>query len=281
LRKKIIRILEERIEHLNKWLKRVNNAKENIPNVQNMIDQAKLDLEAFSKMPDDGEEFIPGFVLKDYTKGNYLIKENLPLPPDYDSLSLVTTGVISTTGSTGAYTTIIYAGLVDDPFLNQWAKEYSHPYYELQVKQSRKDIVREKLQLLNPKQVIELDESADAYLISKNDANERTKAATCMRNLLEHFKGDLFSCARNWPKENMTWEKMSSRLSIESTSKVEFETFNNQEREWGELHSQLSAVLKKQASSELINLESLWVKLIDHLYVVLGLIDFSKISPMH
>ena len=121
MKKKIISVLKERLEHLNSWLGRVNQAKNNIPNVQNMVDQTLLDLEAFSQMPDDGEEFIPPLVLREYTRGNELIKTNLPLPPDYDSDSLRITGVISTTGSTGAYEAIIGAGLVDDSELNQWS----------------------------------------------------------------------------------------------------------------------------------------------------------------
>ena len=246
-----------------------------------MIDQTNLDLDAFSKMPEEGEEFIPNFTFRDYAKGNDYIKESLPLPPDYDPVTLGITGVISTIGSTGAYTTIINAGLVDDLDLNQWSKEFTHPYYELQKKQSRFDVVREKIQLLDPNRVKELDESANAYLTSKNDASERVKAGTCMRNVLEHYKGDLFVYARKWPKENMTWKKMCSRLVINSPSGVEFETLLIQEREWSKLHSQLSTVLKKQRPSVMLNLESLWVKLIDHLYIVLGLIDFSKFNSKH
>ena len=147
-------------------------------------------------------------------------------------------------------------------------------YLDLQQNQSRLETVAEKLEKLNPERVGELDESKNAFLAFKSDIGERIRAATCMRNLIEHYRGDLFEFARKWPRENMTWGEMASRLATNSPSSVAISLLNDREKEWGELHDQLSEVVHKQKSGESIDLESLWVKIVDHLYIVLGLIKF-------
>ena len=275
MKRKLIRALEIRLEHLYDWLNAVNQAKDNVPYVQNMVDQANVDLQAFMQMPEDGEEFISPLTLKEYLKGNETIKANLPVPTMLDSDSIRLTGVISTTGSTGAYEAIITAGKVDDPELNQWSHKFRHPFYEIIQNQSRLEIVTEKLEVLNPERVVELNDSINAFLAFKSDIGERVRAATCMRNLIEHYRGDLFARARKWPRENIKWNKMALRLANNNTSGVAIDTLLNQEREWKNLHDQLSKIVHKQKPGEFIDLESLWVKLVDHLFIVLGLIDFS------
>ncbi len=276
MKKKLIEVSKERREYLKDWLAKIKKANERIPDIQDMVEQTEWDVDMFSNMPDGGEEFISPRLLIDYSKGNEFLKSNLPLPPHYTIQTVNITSSVITSGSTGAYTTILLGSEVNDPFINQWSKEYSISYRKIQEKQSRFEKVNQYLKKINADRIDELETSRNVYLATIAGVGKKIAAGIAMRNLLEHFKGDLFEKARLWPKENMTWKLMAGRLTVNGDESFDYEALIRQKSVWTSLHNVLSDVAKNKKQGKDIDLESVWVKLIDHLFIVLGIINLIE-----
>ena len=93
-----------------------------------------------------------------------------------------------------------------------------------------------------------------------------------MRTLLDGVKGDLWNLARRRPKENMTWSRMVSRLAKGRPGGAEHVSLLREDHARSQLISALSAVGKDREGSQDVGLVNLWNSMIDHIYVVLGLV---------
>jgi len=117
-----------------------------------------------------------------------------------------------------------------------------------------------------------LETARQEYAAAISDIGERIAAGIAMRNVLEHYKGDLFVRARNHLGENMTWERMAERLTFGKVGGIEHKELINQEVEWNLLQRRLSDVAKGQKHGLVVDLQDIWTKLVDHLFTVLGII---------
>ncbi|MBX3002722.1 MAG: hypothetical protein KF828_02125 [Anaerolineales bacterium] len=145
-------------------------------------------------------------------------------------------------------------------------------YRELQAKQSRYEQVRELLGKFKTDRVKELDTAYQAYKSAIADVGERVAAGISIRNLHEHFKGDLYEKARIQRRENMTWERMAIRLARGGEGSAEHTELLNQNHNWESLQTRLTEVAKGQKSGIVADLDDIWTKFLDYMFIVLGLI---------
>jgi hypothetical protein len=112
-----------------------------------------------------------------------------------------------------------------------------------------------------------------AFYYRGTELDKNVSAGVAMRNLLEHYKGRVLSIARTHPKENMTFQRALSRLSIYGEGTMPYVILVKQTSTWSNLHTRLSDLAKNRTRSDL---KQLAVELIAHIYTVLSLIDRSR-----
>jgi len=196
--------------------------------------------------------------------------------PEYNPQRLVDSTAVLTSGSASVYEYVTRVGELDTPNTLAYSQKYTSIYNELQNTQARPNEVRVLVEKLNSSQTLQrFDRALNAYYAVRSGTGQRTAAATDMRTLLDGLQGDLFAKARKWQKENMTWATMAERLSKGDSGQAEHQVLVNQETIRRRLISRLSDVLKDREGNSSINLDNLWTQILDHIYVVLGLINFG------
>jgi len=226
-------------------------------------------------MPNTAEGLIDIELASDYEIGNQFIMNNLPLSQITGANQIFPTESISTVGSTGAFSLISFGLLSEEQEIKDWSKNYLRPYIDLHGKQERFEEVKNYLLSLNPNRVEELEIAEKSYRLTLSGINDLIYTGIAMRNILEHFKGDLIQRAKQQKSENSpSWEKMSERLTKKGVDSVEYQEMIKQKEIWSEIHNELTKITKNLKKIDNIQLEVLWTKTIDHLYIIFGLIAF-------
>ena len=263
-------------DHLKEWLKRHKNAQAALPYVQQNLDRIEWELEALNNRPDEAAEIPLADIETKLVRDHDHLTKALPMMPDYDLSTIVGSTTIATSGSSGVYEYVTKVGDLGTPDTLAYFERYTLTYDELQDAQERPQAVRALIEKLDNSSTLErFDKASNAYFAAKSGTGERTATASEMRTLLDGVQGDLFKKARRWPKENMPWDKMTERLTKGEPGGVEQKELVNQGKTRSKILSRLSDILKDREGSSSTNLNNLWTQLIDHLYVVLGLINFG------
>lgn len=145
-------------------------------------------------------------------------------------------------------------------------------YVILQQKQNRISTVKNLLRKLDQKLVVELELSEKELQHFKNRTSEVIVPATALRNVLQHFKGQLLLKARNTLKETPNWSAMASRLVITGISSPEHSTLEGQGTTHNQLYNRLSNILKGNLQATSTDMEEIFIEVTDHFYTVLSLI---------
>src|SRR5205809_1279928 len=95
---------------------------------------------------------------------------------------------------------------------------------------------------------------------------ENSATASEIRNLLYGLNGYLFDRARNKSEQKLTWEEYAARLSFYGRIGHEYEQIVKQGKVYTELINALSSGAKDRRS---LDLDDIWTRVIDHIYVVL------------
>jgi len=241
------------------------------PYVQADIELTDWQVSAITDMPAEGEALLTSGFAAQLEGQNQQIFRALPLIPQYDPNLARGTVVASTSASSVFYQGVLEPARSATGALPAWAEGHMGRYRELQAHQARQDEVRRLLSALKPARAAELDHAYEECMRGKAGLGHRTSAGIAMRNLLEHVKGDLMERARFHPGENMTWQIMAQRLVAGPQHGSERQALLAQERHWGALHHDLSDVAKAQKRGENLELDDLWTRLLDNLFVTLGL----------
>jgi hypothetical protein len=275
MKNKLRKAAEARLAYLREWLSRIKEAQDRVSDVQDMVERTEWEFKVFTELPDDAQEFIYPGLIDNYELGNKHLYGTLPLPPRYTATVMSGTASVTVSGSSDVYSFVSQARQIDIPDINLWSGKHIRLYKEIQETQTRFDKIKRQLGSLSVNRVKELDVAQKSYAAAISDLGERVTAGITMRNLLEHFKGDLFEKARNRPRENMTWQRMTERMSIGQVGEIEYQELINQERKWNSLQQRLSEVAKGQRHGLVADLEDIWTKLTDHLFTVLGIIKLG------
>jgi len=263
---------KSRLDYFKEWLRRLKQAQDQIPIVQDLEERTEWEINTLNDLPEDAQEFFSLSLVDNYDITTEHLRESLPLPPEFNVLAVPSAAALSTSGSSSIYSAVSRAGEVDAEDIQKWSGIHTGLYREIQKKQTRFDKVKQQLQMLNANRVGELETARQEYAAAVSDVGERIAAGIAMRNVLDHFKGDLFERARDHLGENMTWEQMAERLTLGKVGGIEHKELINQEVEWRSLKVRLSDVAKGQKHGLVVDLQDIWTKLVDHLFTVLGII---------
>ena len=124
----------------------------------------------------------------------------------------------------------------------------------------------------NPNTIERFEKAVHAYSTYKSGIGERTSAANTIRNLIAGVQGTLFEKSRKQPKENMTWGKMGSRLARIVPNSENYPEFIRQNEVRTRLISSLSDIVKDREGGAATNLDFVWTRVLDHLFVTLSLL---------
>jgi phosphotransferase system HPr-like phosphotransfer protein len=106
----------------------------------------------------------------------------------------------------------------------------------------------------------------------KNRTSEVIAPASALRNVLQHFKGQLLLRARNTPKETPNWSIMADRLVITGVSTPEHSTLEGEGAKNSQLYDRLSRILKGNLQATSTDMDNIFIEVTDHIFTVLSLI---------
>lgn len=270
-RKEEIKNLEAKLTHLLQWMEGLKEANKAATEAQQQIELVQWQIEVLKNAPDEAEEiaFNPPSA-----EQNYLYTKSVfPLFPKYDLGNMVnsTSGTVSS--SSDYYNYVVRIGDLQTPSAFVYSQKYAEVYENIQQTQDRQIHVKQMIEKLkNPNTLERYDRAENLFSMYKSGIGERTAAAIEIRTLLDGIQGTLFEKARNQPKENMTWEKMGSRLANIVPDSESYKEFNKQNEVRSKLFSSLSDIGKDRESGAATNLEFVWAQVLDHLYVTLSLL---------
>jgi hypothetical protein len=262
--------LNQKKDHLSKWLRRYIKAGDVVPDVQANLDMTNWEIDALNNRPTVAGE-VPFVNLSDVLKQDYMFTKNaFRLMPEYNPMAVGSATSIATSGTTAVYNYVAKYADTGDPVAIDFSNKYTKRYHEIQTQQRRTDQVRNLMQMLCSENTLQrFDRATRIYLGTKSETTARTDAANAIRNTLQGLEGDLFEKARTTPKENMTWQKMSQRLA---KGTEECKQLIRQDKFYATLFTDLSEILKDRDRGSSTNLDNLWTQYLDFIYVVLGLL---------
>lgn len=265
-----INLLMDRKRYL---LKHVDYVKKVIPDsleVSQLIEDTDRELDLLSKLPDVAFTSIEFQPLDDIKKFNGEIEKRYPIPPiptDYFGGTIA----ISSASSVSIFTKVSST----DIDLHTWLSDEIEAY---EVSLSRHNKIKEvgrRLALIKSNIAEEYTTSEQAYLSTKQGLGLRSTAGITMRNVLEHTKGELFGRVQK-KKGRVTWQEMTSKLSISIEGSLEYRTLLNLEYDWDSLHQDLTNLAKNLPLSVNVTLDVLWIRYIELLYSLSGLINLGE-----
>jgi len=243
MKDRLVAASKSRLVYIKEWLRRLKQAQDQIPVVQDLEERTEWEIKTFNDLPENAQEFFPLSLVDNYDITTEHLRESLPLPPEFNVLAVPSAAAVSTSGSSSIYSSVSRAGEVDAEDIQKWSGIHTDLYREIQKKQSHREKVEQKLHILNPDRVEELETARQEYAAAVSDVGGRVAAGIAMRNVLEHYKGDLFARARNHPGEKMNWERMAERLTLGKVGGIEHKELINQGVEWSSLWKRLSTVV--------------------------------------
>jgi hypothetical protein len=130
--------------------------------------------------------------------------------------------------------------------------------------------------LLKPAVAQEFELAENMYQGAIGGWQDQTAAAIAMRNVLDHYKGELFERAINRPREQkILWSVMADRLTPTSLGSLGHQQLRSEEKTWNNLQESLSKLAKNQPYRDK-SLETVHTELLDHLHTILSSVTISR-----
>jgi hypothetical protein len=266
--------LEARRDYLEQWLERHKAAQDLVPSVQASLEVTNWEIDALSSRPPEADAIALDGLGRRFAREYDDVQCILPMAPSYSSDAGPVVHAVTTSGAASTYVYVASVGGLGTEDAREYAETKTAAYRELQAAQSRPQEARALLEkLAGAGTLARFDAAAKARAAAKSGTGARTAAATDMRNLLYGLRGDLFERACRWPRENMTWPRMAERLSRGGTGGTEHQELVAQEALSDSLVAKLSDVLKEREGACASDVDHLWAQVLDHIYVVLELIE--------
>ncbi len=203
----------------------------------------------------------------------------LPMMPEYSAATGTLVHAATTSGTSLVYTAFSTGKLVMGPEDSQYAEEQALLYDKIQATHKRPDQVRELLSSLASESTLRrFDAAREGYDLVKARIGHRQGAATSIRTLLDGVKGDLWAAARHHEGENVTWRTMAARLAPNADNEARA-LIAAQEHIRNGVYSDLSDILKDREGAHVRDLETAWTRTLDHIWVVMNMVDLRRMPP--
>jgi len=257
--------VEQKQEKLSTWLDNLKSAEEIAPIVNQQLEITQWEMGVISNAPLICHEVPYNHIKAAEDRDLESIDRYLPKIPQFSAQT-----VVGMTPSTGAD---IYSYLGDPKHLlhddtKQWARKYRTQYQEIQTTQRRRDQVRQLLEALKPGLATEFDTAIRSYEGFIGGYKGAIDAGIALRNVLEHYKGELFKRAQKSWEQNIRWNEMAVRLTVDSSAK---DAVLDQKTKWDQLKQELSEIAKARQNISQEELKGIFTRLVDHIMVVLDL----------
>ena len=268
------KLLRSQLDYCDEWLSRYREAQDVAVWVLKIRDATEWGIEALSNRPAEADAIIKPELASIIQDGNRYLMDALPMIPRYDVNLIASGSTVTMSGTAYLYSFVAEVGELGTPEAQEYSEKYGGLYRVLQGKQHRADEARDLVSKLgNPQTLRRFDDASRAYLLYKGGTKERTEAASDMRNLLYGIEGDLWRMAPKTSGEKMTWGKIAERLAKNGPHGTEYEVVKRQEPIFSSLIDSLSTIAKDREGKSLANLDNIWGQVLDHICVVLGLLN--------
>ncbi|MFC2004258.1 hypothetical protein ACFLUK_01770 [Chloroflexota bacterium] len=269
--------LSKKKRHLEDWKDNLKGANDALPFVESNLVNTEWAIEAIKNQPTiSGGQPILGFaetMKRDY---DYTVSAIPPIPT-YDPSQLDIVSSVTASGTASVYGYIQSFDRYDTPETKEYVKIFSTKYEDIQKAQLRQQNTRSLVEKLKNSGTLDRFDRAQAANIQvKSGIINSTQAASSeMRNLLYGIKGDLIELARKTPREKLSWQEMVRRLSKPGLKDEPLHTLISQEAVYTSLTNQLSETAKDWKPLSSVQLNHIWIQVLDFIYTVLGLINLS------
>ena len=265
---------DETLKIMKDWLDNLETAKLAAPIIKQAYEQKLWEAESIDTMTDAAAEIPHDDLTEKYSMEQEFWKNNLPPMPYYDDSSLPTGLAMTLASASATYQFVSRTSDLGDPTTELWAQQRIQLYMYMQKKQQRISYVSNILKKLNPDLGAEFDKAVETHELASSGWVERSSAGIALRNVLEHFKGELFERAIDRPREQkIKWSDMAMRLAKGGSAGSERQALEDTEKTWEALHRRLTDVAKNQKTGAATNLDFIFVEWVDHLNTVLLLIN--------
>jgi hypothetical protein len=265
-------LAHQKVEHFSRWLQTYYRLTEILPDVQRAHDYAQWEKSVLRTAPD--EVNLPADLPAILHVEVQIARERFPVATPHLSVDISASATATAVSGSALLDTVSWASL--DERTAEWSASCKNSYAELSKKYEQQTDVRSLLQRLNPKLADEFDfliqniaSPASGFQRSQNSANS-------MRNLLAHYKGDLWSKARNHSEQRARWALIMDRLCKFPNGSPEFRLLIRQEGVWNDLHSSLTNLTKniKTKNTAPTDIDLLYARFLDHVQQVLALLSY-------
>ena len=253
-------VVDSNASLLSDWLERAREVRELEPYVQQAYQNTIWQRDSLYAIPDDAPDLNASAVRSLENSRNILenyFPEILKSPRQYTDVSSFNATVISGSSNTFSYLNQI------SPNLSQDQQDRINPqiasYVELHQRQNRISTVKTLLAKLDQGLVDELELAENELQHFKNRTSDVIAPASALRNVLQHFKGQLLFNARNTPKETPNWSLMVNRLVIAGVSTPEHSTLEGEGAAHSQLYDKLSRILKGNLQVTSTDMENIFI----------------------
>lgn len=269
-----IESLERRRKYLDEWVRRHKEAQRIVPFVQSNLESTNWAILALTNEPKEADEMPQPEFAKQFNEENDYIEQVVPMMPHYDVNMAMASTAVTSASSSDVYLHVATIGDLGTEAARQYSDFYTRKYVDLQQKQKRQSRTRALVSRLGNRQTLDrFDRASAAYSAWRAGSAERTAAANEMRNLIYGIKGDLFEAASKGATENMTWQKMAERLAKGGPGSPDAQQLLRLQTKNSKLIGDLSAPAKDREGQASVDLNHLWIRVIDHAYALLTLAD--------
>jgi hypothetical protein len=229
---------------------------------------AEWKLSLIRDRPAEASSVSPSLIERESALTLQRIETKLPKIPTFNRIVQSEIAVAST-GTPASFSFMDDIRLVGTIDTKNFVQRKTEEYQQIQKEQNRRGEVRHLVEEVAPKALSRFDSAAESIDQFAAFTLQSTAAATAMRNLIDSIKGEIWDKARGRATGKFKWERMAERLFQKGPSL-------NEMLSQGDIRSKLTDdltdVLKERAGARVHSIEQLWMRVLDHLFVVLSLI---------
>ena len=264
-------------DYYKQWLERHKQASEIAPAVNDALCQVEWELAALADLPDEAKN-ISTTQLDDQAAEMYSEVESiLPMMPEYPRVITFQVNSISTSSSTGVTTFVSHVGHLGTPEATNYASRHLAAYERLQEAQCRPAVVRTAIEeLFTGDTLARFDAANTAMHQSVTGLGTESAAAMEMRTLLDGIQGQLYVAAGRQPQQSMNWESMARLLFKHPSESAMLNQLLAQGPVRSQLVDELSNIGKRRTGARSIDLRSVWLRTLDHVFIVLSLLKVRR-----